>query len=136
MLLTVDCAGVAAAFDRDLEAKHWISDHVDPRRRRPLSFAENRYVLAPVFGKAAKTVEKLELATLRGRRDPLYRVSSSRWRTSGRLEHLQPFDLLGQCPAPAQQHRSRHGLENASQLSPNYVAPPHNSITHRAPPPT
>src|SRR5208337_5145968 len=99
----VDCPGVAGAFDRDLEAERRIREHVEPRRRRPLSLTENRHVLAAVRGKSAEAVEKFDLAPrYRGLR-PAYRGDSPRRRAGGRLEHLRPFDLLGQGPTPAQQ---------------------------------
>src|SRR5580704_3627040 len=113
MLLTVDRPGVTRAFDRNLEAEGRIRDHVDPRRRRPLSFAENRYVLTAVRGKAAKPVEKFEVAPRHRDIRLAYRGRSPRWRPGRRREHLQPFDLLSQGPAAAQQHRSRRGLQNA-----------------------
>src|SRR6266404_909895 len=101
MLLTVDCPGVTRAFDRNLEAERRIRDHVDPRRRRPLSFAESRDVLTAVCGKPAKSIEKFDIAPRHHDIRSVYRRDSPRWRSGRRLEHLEPFDLLGQRPAPA-----------------------------------
>src|SRR6204780_4833436 len=90
MLLAVDCPGVARALDRDLEAERLIRDHVDPRRRRPLSLAENRHVLASIGGEPAESVEELEIAPRQQNIRWTSRAPSRRRRTCRRLERFQP----------------------------------------------
>ena len=60
ILLAVDRPRVTAALDRYLEAERGIGDDVDPRRRRPLPFAEDGYVFTSAGREAAKAIEKFE----------------------------------------------------------------------------
>src|ERR1700683_5100033 len=89
MLLAVDCPGVARALDRDLEAERLIRDHVDPRRRRPLSLAENRHVLASIAGDPAESVEDLEIAP---------RQQNIRWTSRARSGRGGPWRPAGRFP--------------------------------------
>ena len=110
-LLTVDRPGVTRSFDRDLEAEIGIGDHVDPRRRRPLTFAESGHIFAAVFCESAEPVEKLHFAARGCAQDPAVRRQPPRRRRGSRLEHLKTFDLLGKRSAPAEKHRSARCTE-------------------------
>src|SRR5258705_9872497 len=61
ILPAVDRPRVPGTRLGDLEAEIPICDHVDPRRRRPPSLLENRYVLTSIVGEPAQPVVELEL---------------------------------------------------------------------------
>ena len=60
ILATIGGPSIPASFGRDLKAESFVGDHIDPRRRRRLAWAEHSDVFLAARPEAAEAVEKFE----------------------------------------------------------------------------
>ena len=98
----------------DLEAERLVGDDVQPRRRSGLARTEDGDVFAPVRGKAAETIEELEVRARCGRFDLGRPHSGERGGRSDDLGSLQANDLIDQAASAAEQDGPGSTLQQRS----------------------